>query len=78
MTIFGNIVTNILKLQKQRYSLSFEDKVLDIPFYPTYFNAQENELFLIEGSNNTLEISIKNDNACNRLKLQQGQKVKIV
>jgi S-adenosylmethionine hydrolase len=74
---FGNIVTNIPKLEKKQYSVTIDDKVMVMPFYPTYFDAQENELFLIEGSNNTLEISLKNGSANNRLKLKPGLKIKI-
>jgi S-adenosylmethionine hydrolase len=74
---FGNIVTNIPKLEKHLYDVSIDDKVLELPFYKTYTDAQENQLFIIEGSNNTLEISLKNGNVNEKLKLEPGQRIKI-
>jgi len=75
---FGNIVTNIPKLEKERYSITLKDKVLQATFYPTYSQAPENQLFLIEGSNKTLEISVKNKNASQQLNVKPGQKIKIM
>jgi S-adenosylmethionine hydrolase len=46
-------------------------------YYPNYHTAKDNELFLLEGSNNTLEISLKNGNANDRLHIKTGEKIKI-
>jgi S-adenosylmethionine hydrolase len=54
------------------------DNKYQMNFYPIYDAATENELFLIEGSCNTLEISLKNDNANKQLHLKPGVKIKIV
>ncbi len=46
-------------------------------FYRTYEAAPDDELFLIEGSCGTLEISLKNANANERLRLKTGQRIEI-
>lgn len=74
---FGNIITNLPKEDKTAYSLKFGEKSCRMNFYPNYHAAEDNELFLIEGSCNTLEISLKNGNANDRLHLQTGIKVEI-
>ena len=38
---------------------------------------KNDELFLLEGSNNTLEISLKNGNANDKLHIETGEKIKI-
>jgi S-adenosylmethionine hydrolase len=52
-------------------------KKYQMNFYPIYDVAAENDLFLIEGSCNTLEISLKNDNANKKLNLKPGIRIKI-
>ncbi len=74
---FGNIITNLPKEDKTSYSLKIEDRSYQMSFYPNYDVAQDNELFLLEGSCNTLEISLKNGNANDRLHLQTGIKIEI-
>ncbi|GAF95292.1 unnamed protein product [marine sediment metagenome] len=46
-------------------------------YFPNYNTAKENELFLIEGSCKTLEISLKNGNANDKLHLKTGTTIKI-
>lgn len=46
-------------------------------YYPNYDAAKEAELFLIEGSCGTLEISLKNGNANDRLHLKAGARIKM-
>lgn len=75
---FGNIITNITSSHKQTYSVETPDKKYQMNFYPTYDAAEENELFLIEGSCNTLEISLKNGNADKKLNLNPGAKIQII
>lgn len=75
---FGNIITNLESRHKDTYSVETADNKYQMNFYPIYDTAKENELFLIEGSCNTLEISLKNDNANTKLQLKPGVKIKII
>jgi len=74
---FGNIITNLPKEDKTTYSLKIEDRSYQMKFCPNYHAAEDNELFLIEGSCNTLEISLKNGSANDRLQIQTGRKIEI-
>jgi len=74
---FGNIVTNLAKEDKETYCVEVDAEKHTMSFHDTYSQAADNELFLIEGSCNTLEISLKNGNANNTLNLKSGQKIKI-
>jgi S-adenosylmethionine hydrolase len=72
---FGNIVTNIPNRQKEKYMVEIGGKRLEMNFYPNYALAKDNELFLIEGSNNTLEISLKNADANDKFHIKTSQRV---
>jgi S-adenosylmethionine hydrolase len=72
---FGNIVTNLPPLDKDGYRVRVGDWKCVLNFYATYDRAPENELFLITGSNDTLEISLKGAHAGARLNLKAGQRV---
>lgn len=74
---FGNIITNLSPLNKSSYKARAKNFNEKLNFYETYASSPENNLFLIEGSSNTLEISIKNSSASKRLKLKVGDKIKI-
>jgi len=74
---FGNIITNLPKEDQTSYSVKIEDRSYQMSFYPNYHAAEDNELFLLEGSCNTLEISLKNGNANDRLHVQTGKKIEI-
>jgi len=74
---FANIITNLPKQDKDQYSVRINDREYAMTFYPNYYTAKDNELFLIEGSSNTLEISLKNRNANDKLKAKTGDKIKI-
>jgi S-adenosylmethionine hydrolase len=74
---FGNIITNLPKKGKTEYSVTTQQGSYRLNFYPNYQSAKDNELFLIEGSCNTLEISLKNNNANKKLHLQAGIKIEI-
>lgn len=74
---FGNIITNLPKQDKDKYSIKIGEKKYQMNYYPNYDSAKKDELFLIKGSNNTLEISLKNKNANKRLNLSIGEKIKI-
>jgi S-adenosylmethionine hydrolase len=74
---FGNIVTNLDRRKKNKYSMLIGRKKHAINYYPTYNTAKKGELFLIEGSSNTLEISLKDGNANGRLHLKPGERINI-
>jgi len=74
---FGNIITNLTKLDKDKYSVHMADKKYVMNFYPNYDSAKDDDLFLIEGSGNTLEISLKNGSADDKLHVKVGEKITI-
>ncbi len=74
---FGNIITNLNSLHKSSYNMKTKNFNQNLSFYETYEYAPQNKLFLIEGSSNTLEISIKNSNASKELNLKIGDKIRI-
>ncbi len=74
---FGNIITNLPAEDKRAYSVRVSEQQWKMNFYRTYKAAPDDELFLIEGSCGTLEISIKNASANARLRLKTGQRIEI-
>ena len=74
---FGNVITNLPPEDKEAYSVKVGEQQWKLKFYRTYQVAPDNELFLIEGSCNTLEISLKNGDANARLRLKTGQRIEI-
>ena len=74
---FGNIITNLPSLEKGNYTVVYKTKNLSLPFYKTYESAEDDTLFLIKGSCNTLEISIKNSKAISKFKVNVGDKIEI-
>jgi S-adenosylmethionine hydrolase len=74
---FGNIITNLAKQQKNKYCVETAKNKYTMNLYTNYEAAKEGELFLIEGSSNTLEISLKNGNANEQLCIKTGEKIKI-
>jgi len=74
---FGNIITNIGPLKKALYTVKFGGKIKLLEFYDTYEKAHEGELFLITGSANTLEISMKNGKASDKVRLKPGDMIEI-
>jgi S-adenosylmethionine hydrolase len=72
---FGNIVTNLPRQNKDTYLVQVDEKKYTMNFRETYSDAKGNELFLIEGSCNTLEISLKNGSANGILSLKAGQRI---
>ncbi len=75
---FGNVITNLEKQKKEKYSVEIGGKRYTMKYYPTYYAAKEDELFLIEGSNNTLEISFKNGSANGIMGVKAGEKIRIL
>jgi len=74
---FGNIVTNLPSQDKDKYSVVIDGEKYVMGYCPSYDTAKEDELFLIEGSSSTLEISLKNGNANDKLHAKTGGKIKI-
>ena len=74
---FGNVITNLEKQQKDEYSVVTGGKEYVMRYYPNYDAAKKGELFLIEGSSGTLEISLKNGSANDRLCVKMGERIKI-
>jgi S-adenosylmethionine hydrolase len=74
---FGNIITNIPHSGKDSYKVHLKSATLKLKFYPNYSAAKDDELFLIEGSNKTLEFSVKNASADKCLRLKVGDRLKI-
>jgi S-adenosylmethionine hydrolase len=74
---FGNVITNLARLEKNEYSVEVGGKEYTMRYYPNYEQAKEGHLFLIEGSCRTLEISLKNGSANDRLHLRAGERIKI-
>lgn len=74
---FGNIITNLSPLNKSSYKVRAKNLNQKLSFYRTYDAAAPDKLFLIKGSSDTLEISIKNSNAASKLRLKVGDKIGI-
>ncbi len=74
---FGNIITNLAKLNKDEYAVETNGKKYMMKYHRNYDSAKEGELFLIEGSNNTLEISLKNASANDKLQIRPGKRITI-
>lgn len=75
---FGNIVTNLKQMGESEYSVTTEGQEGVMRFHGTYAEASEGIPFLIEGSCGTLEISVKNGDASELLKMRVGEKITIV
>lgn len=74
---FGNIVTNVPPLDKSEYTVTIEGRERTMPFCATYDEAPDDTLFLITGSNHTLEISLKNNNAGERVRVTPAKRITI-
>ena len=74
---FGNVITNLPRQNKSRYRAEITGKEFTMDFHDTYAEAVQNELFLIQGSCNTLEISLRNGNANDVMNVESGQRIKI-
>lgn len=77
LDVFDNIITNIPHIGKEKYDVIYNGKKRKISFYRTYEEAPENKLFLIEGSANTLEFSVKNRQASNFIRVKVGERIQI-
>lgn len=75
---FGNIITNLTGQGKNKYHVETVHNKYTMSLYTNYESAKEGELFLIEGSSNTLEISLKNGNANKQLGMKTGERIRIL
>lgn len=82
---FGNIITNIkgedfLKTEKfgYRYCIIINEKAFLARFVRTYGDAQKNETILLIGSHEYIEIAVNMGSAAKRLKINIGDKIKII
>lgn len=74
---FGNVITNLPSEGKTAYLVEVQGRRCRMDFYPNYNAAADDEFFLIEGSCKTLEISLKNGNVNERLRIEMGSKIEI-
>ncbi|MHC4619821.1 MAG: SAM hydrolase/SAM-dependent halogenase family protein [Planctomycetota bacterium] len=74
---FGNVITNLEKLKKDKYTVLAGKNKYTMSYFPNYDAAREADLFLIEGSSNSLEISLKNGSANDELNLRPGAEIEI-
>lgn len=74
---FGNIITNLSSLDKNSYRVKAENFNKKLDFYKNYEPAPQNKLFLVKGSSDTLEISVKNSSASKKSRLKIGDRVEI-
>jgi len=83
---FGNVITNLHKNQVKDLKLKFnaklsliiKDKKLKVKFLRTYSDAKKKELLALIGSHNFLEIAMNQGNASNKLKLKEGNCIKML
>ncbi len=74
---FGNIVTTIPKIGGKEFEVRCCKYRVKMPFYSSYEAAPKGKPFLIEGSADTLEVSLKNDSAFRKFRAPIGTKVEI-
>jgi len=74
---FGNIVTNLPGKKEGTCLVQIGGRKIEMQVFPTYDSAPAGQPFLITGSCNTLEISLKNGNANSRFKLTPGTSIQI-
>jgi S-adenosylmethionine hydrolase len=74
---FGNIITNLPVRGKKSYVVKIGRRIYQMRFCRTYSAARQGRLFLILGSNNTLEISLKNASANEQLQAAVGDRIRI-
>ena len=75
---YGNVITNIPQAEsKGSYEVSCSNFKNNLKFRSTYAEAVDVELFVIEGSKNTLELSVKQGSAAESLGCSVGNKITI-
>ncbi|MHA1485315.1 MAG: SAM hydroxide adenosyltransferase, partial [Candidatus Thorarchaeota archaeon] len=74
---FGNIITNLPPMDKDMYHLNYRALNRDITWAGTYGQGPEYDMFLVTGSAGTLELSVKNGRAADRLPARVGDTIVI-
>lgn len=74
---FGNVVTNLPPLKKERVRISTDNFASELAFCETYASGPNNELFAIAGSAGTIELSAKNKRAVDCVSLTIGDYITI-
>lgn len=74
---FGNIITNLSPLDKNSYQVKTKNFNQKLNFYKTYESSPKNKLFVVKGSSDTLEVSIKNSSASKKLKFGVGSRIEL-
>lgn len=74
---FGNIITNIPPLEKAMYKLTHNDLKRNIGWVRTYDEGMEDDIFLVTGSSETLEISARNKRADSMIKVEIGERLSL-
>lgn len=74
---FGNIITNIPAVSKNKYVLSIRNEQRELSFSETYEFGPEDGIFLVTSSYDTLEIAAKNRPATDILALEVGEQITI-
>ena len=74
---FGNIITNIPPLDKDRYQLITDDIRWELQWYPTYSFGPDTGIFLVTSSYGTVEITAKNSPATDELHLSIGESISL-
>lgn len=72
---FGNIITNLPKLAKKKYSVRLGRQKHTFALFRNYDDAPSGKPFLVEGSAKTLEISVKGGSAARELKVRAGDNI---
>lgn len=74
---FGNLITNLITLDKESYSLSHEKLSREIGWFSTYKYGPSDDVFLVTGSAGTLEFSWRNGRAADVLPFEIGEHITI-
>lgn len=74
---FGNIITNLKPLDKDSYILRCNGKQKKLDFFESYSQAK-NDVFVIVGSSGTLELSVKNGSAAEKMSLSVSDRIELV
>ncbi|NHI82868.1 MAG: hypothetical protein EAX81_01005 [Candidatus Thorarchaeota archaeon] len=72
---FGNIVTNLSPLSKDRFQLRMSGMERELVQCMTYADGPDDDIFAIVGSAGTLEVSLRNGRAIDRVSAKIGDRI---